>query len=164
MKTNMLIKIAIIAALYVVVTLFLTPSPYLGIQFRFAEILNLLAFLNPVYGIGVIIGCFLSNLNSPLGIIDIIFGTFATALSVFLIGRSKNLLFASFYPVIINAIIVGFELFFVLKLPLFLSMLQVGIGEFLVVTIAGYALFTFILKDERLLKILKYNKNKFQKL
>ena len=157
LRINMVVRIAAVAAIYAVITIFQGNTAYLGIQFRIAEILNLLAFLNPLYGIGVILGCFISNLFSPMLIVDIVFGTLATALSVFLIGKNKNLFIASLYPVIINAIVIGLELYFVYKLPLLLTMLQITIGEFVVVSIMGTILFRFILKNKSLLNILKGN-------
>ena len=156
-KLNMVVRIAVVAAIYAALTILQGNSAYLGIQFRIAEILNLLAFINPFYGIGVILGCFISNLYSPI-LMDMLFGTLATALSVFLIGRSKNLFIASLYPVFINAIIVGIELYFAYKLPLLLTMFQIAIGEFVVVSIVGYILFKFILKNKGLTKILNITK------
>ena len=51
---------------------------------------------------------------------------------------------ASLWPVLINALIIGLMLNVFFKYPLILSMLQVGIGEFGVVTIIGVPLFKII--------------------
>ena len=88
---------SVIAAIYVVFTLLFAPFSYstklLFIELRISEILLVLTFYNKKYGPGIIIGCFLSNLlGSPLGIIDWIFGTLQTALSVMvyaLINKTK---------------------------------------------------------------------------
>ncbi len=162
-KVNVIVRIAVIAAIYAAVTILQGNTAYLGIQFRIAEILNLLAFLNPIYGIGVILGCFLANLYSPV-FLDMLFGTLATALSVFLISKSKNLFISSLYPVIINAIIVGFELYFVYKLPLLLTMLQIAIGEFVVVSIIGCIIFKFILRNKGLLNALDATKKRKEQI
>ena len=152
-KVNDIVRIAVIAALYATFTIVQGDLAFLGIQFRVAEVFNLLAFINPIYGMGVILGCFLSNLYSPI-IMDMVFGTLATALSVFFISRSKNIFIASLYPVIINAIIIGFELYFAYQLPLILTIIQVATGEFIVVCIIGNMLFRFILKNKALISIL----------
>lgn len=80
---------AIIAAIYVVLTISIGDFSYGPVQFRYSEILNLLAFLNPINAIGVTLGVFISNFWSTLGSIDLIFGTLHTAISLFLITRTK---------------------------------------------------------------------------
>jgi len=159
-KINDIARIAIIAALYASITIIQGDSAFFGVQFRIAEVFNLLAFINPIYGIGVIVGCFLSNLYSPIMLLDMVFGTLATALSVFLISKSKKIFIASLYPVIINAIIVGFELYFAYRFPLFLTIVQVAIGEFVVVFIIGNILFRFVLKNKAILNILGINEKR----
>ena len=74
----------IIAALYVVLTLITQPIAYSYMQFRLSEFLNLLVFFNPLYTIGVTIGCLLANLMSTVGPLDILMGTGATIVSCLL--------------------------------------------------------------------------------
>ena len=86
-KIQTLVFNAVIASIYVVFTLLFAPFSYstklLFIELRISEILLLLTFYNKKYGSGLIIGCFLANLlGSSLGIIDWVFGTLQTALSV----------------------------------------------------------------------------------
>ena len=134
-------QIGIIAAVYAVLTIFLAPISYGNIQFRFSEILTLFAFFNPIFIPGLTLGTFIANLMSPLGIVDIIFGTIATFISVFFMSKMKNLLLASLWPVVINGIIIGLELYYLFQLPLALTVFQVAFGEFVVVTIIGVPLF-----------------------
>ena len=144
---------AIIAALYVVLTLGLSFISYGSIQFRVSEMLNLLAFIDPAYGIGVITGCFISNIFSPLGLPDMIFGTMATAISVFAITRTGNIFAASLWPVFANTI-VAIELSYIFHSPLWYNIITVWIGEFAVVTCAGLPLVKLIMRDSRIMKIL----------
>lgn len=80
---------------------------------------------------------------------DVIFGTLATFLSVYaiyitgkLISNYKLKLFiASLWPTIFNGIIIGWMLNKLYGLPLFLSMGEVALGEFMVVTVIGIPLF-----------------------
>ncbi|MBN2259429.1 MAG: QueT transporter family protein [Clostridiales bacterium] len=139
--TRKIAQIGIIAALYAVLTISLAPLSYGNIQFRFSEVLTLMAFFNPIFIPGLTIGTLIANLFSPLGIVDIVFGTVATFISVFLISKTKNFILSSIWPVIINGLIIGAELYFVFKLPLLLSILEVAIGEFVVVSIVGVIVF-----------------------
>ncbi|GHU52210.1 membrane protein [Clostridia bacterium] len=144
------------AALYVVLTVGFAPLSFREVQFRFSEILNLLAFINPVYAIGVTLGCFISNVvSSPFGIVDWVVGTTMTGCAVFFITRTKNLFIASLLPVLF-VIPVGVEIAALSHIPLFLTVLSVVVGEFAVVTLIGYPLFRFvILKNKQVVDILK---------
>ena len=79
--TKDIVSNALIAALYVVLTLITYPISFLGIQFRFAEILVLLCFFRKDYSIGLIIGCAIANLASSIGLVDVGFGTAATVVA-----------------------------------------------------------------------------------
>lgn len=139
----------IIAAMYAVLTLVLAPISYGPIQFRISEIMVLLAYFDPFYIIGLTLGCFIANILGPNGLLDIIFGTFATFLSVlaiYLTSRLKikdkfNIFIASLWPTIFNGLIIGLMLSYLLNLPKVLTILQVGIGEFVVVSIIGVPIF-----------------------
>ncbi len=70
MNTRKLTLIAVVAALYVVLTVSLGMLGYGPIQFRVSEILNLLALIHPIYIFAVGLGCAISNLY-VYGIIDV---------------------------------------------------------------------------------------------
>lgn len=76
MNTKKLTRIGLVAAIYVVLTWILPMFSYGPIQFRISEILTLLAFYNPIYVLSITIGAFISNIISPLGIIDMFVGAF----------------------------------------------------------------------------------------
>lgn len=142
---------ALITACYVVITLLTASLAYKDIQFRIAEILMLLCFYKKDYCIPLILGCAIANFFSPMALMDIFFGTFATALAAFGMWKSKNIYIAAVFPVIFNAVIIGAELKIALKLPLFMSMLTVGLGE-LAVMAAGVILFKLILEKRNIFK------------
>jgi uncharacterized membrane protein len=150
---------ALIAAIYVNLTLITSSFSYLNIQFRVAEILILLVFFRKDYIIGLTFGCFIANLFSPLGIYDALFGTLATLLSVILIAYSKRLFVATLYPVIINGLVVGAELYFLFDLPFWTSALTVVLGEFVVVSIFGYVIFTRLKDNDYFLQMIGANQN-----
>ena len=84
MKTAKFITTAaIVAALYVVLSLITYTFSYLEIQCRIAEALCMTIFYTPAGIFGVVIGCFITNLfgGSPL---DMIFGTLATLIAALL--------------------------------------------------------------------------------
>jgi len=146
---------AIVAALYAVITISLAPLSYGPIQFRLSEMLVLLAFVNRKYIPGLVLGCLLANMYSQLGVLDIVFGTLATYISVEMISRTKNLFLASLWPVVVNGLIIGILLNILFELPLILTMGQVAFGEFVVVSIAGVILFkTSILNNKKLMQLL----------
>jgi uncharacterized membrane protein len=136
-----LAQIGIIAAVYAVLTLFLAPISYGNIQFRLSEVLTLLEFFNPAFIPGLTLGTFIANLMSPLGLIDIIFGTLATFISVFMMSKMKHLFIASLWPVAVNGVIIGLELNYLFQLPLWLTVFQVAFGEFVVVTLIGVMMY-----------------------
>ena len=150
--TKRLVRTAIIAALYAVITLALAPISYGNIQFRVSEIMVLLAFFDPFYIGGLTLGCFIENMLGPNGLPDIIFGTLATFISVYAVSitgkyvknNNLSLFIASLWPTIFNGLIVGAELSYIAELPLLLTMLQVAVGEFVVVTIIGVPVMSLI--------------------
>ena len=150
-----LVKSSIVAAIYAALTMLL-PFSYLGVQFRIAEILVLLVFIDKRYIYGLTLGCLIANLGSPLGPVDVIFGTLATLLALLLISKTKNLFVATLWPAVVNGVIIGLLLYYLLDLPFLLSAAQVFFGEFVVVTLIGYFLFTRILRDRKLVEIISF--------
>lgn len=71
---------AMIAAIYVVITIFL-PS-YGPLQLRMTEMFAHLPMFNRKYSIGLIIGVAIANIRSEFGIYDVLFGTLHTAISL----------------------------------------------------------------------------------
>lgn len=151
-KTKKLVMTSLVAAIYAVLTLVLGAISYGPIQFRIAEIMVLLAFIKKDYIWGLTIGCFLANVIGPYGAPDIVFGTTATFLSVYAIyltgkvmrGKKYAILIASIWPTLINAVIIGFMLNIFVGMPLILSMIQVGFGEFVVIAIIGVPVYKII--------------------
>mgnify|MGYP000860851178 FL=1 len=136
-------------------------------QFRIAEALATLAILFPGAPLGLFVGCLLANLLNPasLGIIDILGGSIATGIAALLtyrLGRSYRRSLRAYFlskqaadrprliarlvpllaPVIINAVVVGIYLPFIIQgtdptLPVILiSMLSIFISQ----SFAVYAL------------------------
>lgn len=146
--SNKLVKTAVIAAIYTVLTVALAPISYGIIQFRISEVMVLLAFFNPIYIGGLTLGCLIANIFGGNGPLDIIFGSFATFISVVAISLTAkylktnkfSLAIASIWPVIFNGIIIGWMLSKVSAVPFLVIMPQIAISEFIIVSIIGVPL------------------------
>ena len=141
----------IIAALYVALTLALKPLSFgeLGFECRIAEAMTLLPVIFPEAIPGLTIGCLIANLFSPVGPLDIIFGTLATLLASILTYMTRNLrvggwrlpLVSAIWPVLFNGYIVGGILTQAEIFPSFpIAFLVVAVGE-AVAVIVGLAMF-----------------------
>lgn len=73
-----LAKMALVTALYVVVTVLLAPLSFGPIQLRLAELFNYLGVFNKRYIWSITLGVAIANTASPLGIIDIVIGSAGT--------------------------------------------------------------------------------------
>jgi uncharacterized membrane protein len=135
-RINFLTQGAIIAAIYVVLTIALAPISYGALQVRVSEALTILPYFTPAAIPGLFIGCIIANFNSPLGIIDIIFGSLASLIAAIITSRIKDKRFAPLPSIIVNAIIIPFVLKYTLGLPYFVNVIWIAIGQ----TIACYGL------------------------
>lgn len=162
-SVDFIVRTAIVAALYAVLTFALAPISYGMIQFRLSEVMTLLAFINPVYIVGLTLGTLIANMASQLGMMDMVFGTLATFISVFLVSRTKNIWLASLWPSIVNGVIIGIMIYYLGFVPEGFGVIAaigfVFIGEFVVVTLIGVPLYKqLIMKQERLIRVLKGEK------
>ena len=150
---------SVIAALYVVLTAIsgIFGLSYSGVQFRLSEALTILPVFSPYAITGLTLGCFISNLSSPFGIIDLIFGTLSTFISAHLtrmlacVTFKKVPILAPLPPVIVGAVFIGAILAFLLPqgfsfYAFVFSSLSVGIGQLVVCYGLGLPLFILINK------------------
>ena len=77
------------------------------VQCRFAEALCVLPFFFPETVWGLFVGCLITNLLSPYGLVDIVVGSLATLLGAFLTSRCGKKWLAPLPPVAVNAVLVG---------------------------------------------------------
>lgn len=99
----------IIAALYAVTSYFSSVFgiAYGPVQCRFSEALCVLPFLTPAAVPGLFLGCLVSNLLSPYGALDIVFGSLSTLLAALWTRRCRRKWAAPLPPVLCNAVIIG---------------------------------------------------------
>ena len=101
-NTKFLVSTALIAAVYVVMTLAIAPLSFSMIQVRVSEVLMLMAFIDKKYAPGLVLGCFIANCFSPFGLMDIAFGTTCTAAALWGITRHSKTLYALFRQLMKN--------------------------------------------------------------
>lgn len=151
---------AIIAAVYAALTILLAPISYGSIQMRISEIMVFLAFYNKKYIPGLVLGCLIANIPSPLGLWDICFVTFATLVAVIAINKLPNRYLGALAGAIANGLIVGLEL--AINFPLGKNMFvnyglnagYVFIGE-LVILVIGAFVFGILEKNKQVENLLE---------
>ena len=148
-RTLFIVHAAVIAALYVVLTLLAATFNLANgaIQVRFSEALTILPYFTPAGIYGVTIGCFLSNILTGCAIPDIIFGTLATLIGA--IGTyilKKNRWLAPLPPIVSNMIIIPVILTYAYHIPggIPFLMLTVGAGEVISCYVIGEILLSAI--------------------
>lgn len=147
--TNFLVKSAVVAALYAVLTLLLPVASYGPIQFRFSEILVLLVFYNKRFIPGLVLGCAIANLFSPMMLFDVVFGTLSSYIAFRLMQKAKNLYVASIFPVLLVAVpAIGTWLILVSDEVFFVLLMQFMLSEFVMVSIIGVMIFKILEKNE----------------
>ena len=143
-KINFLTQAAMIAALYVVLTLAINAFGLASgaIQIRVSEALTILPFFTPAAIPGLFVGCLLSNILTGCALPDIVFGSLATLVAAILTYKfKKNKWLAPVFPIAANAIVVPFVLLYCYGIePLWFSFLTVTAGEIISCGILGMLL------------------------
>ena len=157
LNTRQITTAALIGGIYLALSYFgnifgLTYGP---VQFRFSEALTVLPFLNPLATWGLFVGCILSNILSPYGPLDLVFGSLATLLAGLLTARSKSRWLAPLPPVICNGILVGGlisyqEVGFTAAFPVtfLFNCSTVALGELVVCYVLGLPLLALMTKTK----------------
>ena len=143
---KLLILNAIIASLYIIINQIFYFLSFDAVQFRIAEVLMILILFNVRYIYGLTLGVAIANLFSPMGLIDVGFGTLATFVALLLIVLLKKVLkpyLVYIFLPLVNGIIIGLMIkyFYAPELNLYLCMLYVFIGEFLVIYLLGIPIY-----------------------
>lgn len=155
-KVLFLVQAAMIAAIYVVLTYFISAFNLASgaIQVRISEALVILPYFTPAAIPGLFLGCLLSNLLTGGMIWDVIFGSLATllgAIGTWLLCRgsapAKKWL-APLPPIISNTLIIPFVLYYAYQFPGSIPyfMLTVGLGEVISCGILGLLLLNVLNK------------------
>ena len=131
---------ALIAALYVVLTLLFEPISFSYMQVRIAEMLTILPLFTPAAVPGLFVGCLLANLIGGSAILDVVFGSLATLIGAALgyVLRSSRWL-VPIPSIVSNTLIIPLVLKYGygLELPLILMALYVAVGELISCYVLG---------------------------
>ena len=163
-KVLYITQAAVIAALYVVLTVLFAPISFKEVQVRISEMLTVLPFFTPAAVPGLFVGCIIANMLGGAIPLDIVCGSLATLAgacgtwAVRKAARKKTAdgsrmtaltrTAATLPPVIANIIVVPLVLYYGygVNLPIPLQMVTVGIGEIVSCTLLGGILMTVLEK------------------
>lgn len=141
-------KMAVVTGLYVAVTLVLSVISFGAIQLRLSEMFNYLPLFNKRYTIAVTLGVAIANLASPLGIVDVLFGSLSTWLVLLLCRAITKKIKNLKKKMITTALIFAFSMFtvagqltFFYQAPFFFNWLIIGLGELLSMTLGGILIY-----------------------
>jgi len=100
---------AVIAAAYAALSAIssLFGLAYGPVQFRLSEALCVLPKKYPAAVAGLFIGCLLTNVLSPYGLLDLVVGSLATLIAALWSARCRTNVGAAVPPVVVNALLVG---------------------------------------------------------
>ncbi len=188
-KYYQLVLAAVLAAMYIVLTLPFAQFTFGIIQFRIAEALTVLPILSSAAIPGVFIGCLIANFLNPLnlGLMDIFGGSLTTLLSAWLtrliagpyrrrlqtdyesmrsfrsLGKKHkiNVVLALLPPVLLNGIVVGTYLPFLLSpdKPNLAAVLgaigSISLSQAIVIYGVGMPLFFLLIRNRSIVHYLR---------
>ena len=148
-KTLYVSQAAIIAALYVVLTL-VSPNPIGVFQVRLSEALTILPVFMPAAVPGLFIGCIISNLLANALVWDIVLGSLATLIAAILTYKfgKKHFLLAAAFPVLANTLVIPPVLAYIYNVPDAMWVIYISLfaGEVISCGGLGYILYRVIKK------------------
>lgn len=146
-KILYLVQSALIAAIYVVLTLPFAVISTDYVQMRISEALTVLPFFTQAAIPGLFIGCLISNIFiSKFGMVDIVFGSLATLIAAYLSYKMPKKILVPIPPIVVNALVVGILIYYGTfreiqwNLILLMFMGGVALGQTIVCYGIGYPL------------------------
>ena len=152
---------AIIAAMYVALTIIFAPISFGAVQVRIAEALTILPLFTPAAVPGLFIGCLIANGLGGGILLDVIFGSIATLIGAILGYLLRfNRWLVPIPAVVSNTIIVPMVLKYGygIDMPIYLMMIYILIGEIIGCYLLGELLATGIMKRKSLRDLFRNNK------
>ena len=153
-KTRQLATAAIVAAIYVALTLISKPISIGYVEIRLSEVLCVLPYFLPSSVWGLFVGCMIANIFSG-SIVDIIVGSTATLIGAYLTSKIKNKWLCPIPTVLSNTILIPFVImtyFDTWHTPTYLfNVLGVFLSELVSVYILGIILL-IVLEKRKIFK------------
>ena len=139
---------AMIAAIYVALTIVFEAISFKEIQVRISEALTIMPMFTPAAVPGLTVGCMIANIFGAAPLPDVIFGSLATligAVGTRMLRHQKPVL-AVIPPILSNMLIIPFVLRYAydIPLPIPLMMATLGFGEVLSCGVLGLLLYKAI--------------------
>ena len=150
-SVRLLTQGAVIAALYVALTLVFAPISFGAMQVRVSEALTILPLFTPAAIPGLFLGCVLANLLGSAVLLDVVFGSLATLIGA--VGGwllRKNRWLVPVPTIVSNTLIIPLVLRYGygVDLPLWLSAVYILVGEILGCYVLG-ELFASVLMSRK---------------
>ena len=142
---------ALIAGIYVALTLIFAPISYNVMQIRISDMLTILPMFTAAAIPGLFIGCIIANLAGGAIIVDVIFGSLATLIGAIIGYRLRsNRWLVPIPAVLANTFIVPLVLKYgyLIDVPLPVMMVYLFIGEMISCYLLGELLATVLLKHK----------------
>ncbi|WP_062109943.1 QueT transporter family protein [Bacillus niameyensis] len=143
-KSQELVKAALVTALYVVVTFLLSVISFGPLQLRLAEMFNYLALYHKRYVFAVTLGVVIANFMSPTWILDVPIGATATFLALILCRALTKRIKNDILKITITAIVfaismfsIAFQFHVLLNFPFFYTWFTMAVGELFSMTVGG---------------------------
>lgn len=141
-------KVALIASLYVAVTLVLAVISFGAVQLRLAEMFNYLVLFHKRYIVAVTLGVVLANFFSPMWWVDVPVGGVATLIVLIICRLITNKMKNLVWKLVVTGVIVTASMFtvaaqlmVVFDLPFWATYGTVAIGEAFSMLIGGITIF-----------------------
>ncbi|NLM71057.1 MAG: QueT transporter family protein [Synergistaceae bacterium] len=119
----------LVAAVYAVATILFAPLSFGYVQIRVSEALTVLPFILPQAVFGLFIGCLFANLLCGLGLIDVLLGSGSTLIAAIISSAMPSAWLAALPPVIVNSLVVGGYLSFIMGAPFIICAGHVALGQ-----------------------------------
>lgn len=139
-----LTKVAMVAAMYVVITSTLAVFSFGAIQLRLSEMFNYLALYHKRYVAAVALGVVIANFMSPTWVLDVPIGSTATLLVLMLCRAVTKNIKNDKLKITVTAVIFALSMFTVAgqlvilyDLPFFYTWLTAGLGELVSMAVGG---------------------------
>lgn len=152
LTTQQLTKVAISAAIYFIMSMVFKPFAFGQVEFRISEMMNFLMFIDPIYIIGITLGCAITNFFT-FGLMDVFFGSLATFITGCVMWKCKRM-WVGIIPGVLGCSIIAWELSYFFGLPFMYNFITGGIGEFISLC-AGYILARRLFKEKKIINLLK---------
>lgn len=156
-KWKLLVLAGVVAAAQIAMSMLFAPLSYGPVQFRVGDILCVTALFGWPFVIAQTVACVIINMLGPLGLVDVVFGSIATFVSlaaIYLISRRtpkiwlKFTTYAVIYPVV-NSLILAAYISAIFEMPYWFTVGTIAIG-IVGTSLTGVVLLPVLSKMEQL--------------